>query len=210
MDISWIDPANITLTLSNQNYLKQDYARSDYDIPQVFFASYIWAIPGTKRFGFAGPQILSGWQVNGITTLRTGVPYNVLSGVDSNLDGIATDRPNLVGNPILSGRSRTQRISAFMNTAAFAQVPAGVPYGNVQRNVAIGPGFINTDLSAFKSFALWKEHSLQFRAEAFNLFNNVNLANPNVTLTSPSFGKISALYTNYSPRVIQFALKLYF
>jgi hypothetical protein len=210
MDISSIDPANITLTLSNQNYLKQDYARSDYDIPQVFFASYIWAIPGTKRFGFAGPQILSGWQVNGITTLRTGVPYNVLSGVDSNLDGIATDRPNLVGNPILSGRSRTQKISAFMNTAAFAQVPAGVPYGNVQRNVAIGPGFINTDLSAFKSFALWKEHNLQFRAEAFNLFNNVNLANPNVTLTSPSFGKISALYTNYSPRVIQFALKLYF
>ncbi len=210
MDISSIDPANITLTLSNQNYLKQDYARSDYDIPQVFFASYIWAIPGTKRFGFAGPQILSGWQVNGITTFRTGVPYNVLSGVDSNLDGIATDRPNLVGNPILSGRSRTQKISAFMNTAAFAQVPAGVPYGNEQRNVAIGPGFINTDLSAVKSFPLWKEHSLQFRAEAFNLFNNVNLANPNVTLTSPSFGKISALYTNYSPRVIQFALKLYF
>jgi hypothetical protein len=210
MDISSIDPANITLTLSNQNYLKQDYARSDYDIPQVFFASYIWAVPGTKRFGFVGPQILSGWQLNGITTFRTGVPYNVLSGVDSNLDGIATDRPNLVGNPILSGRSRTQRISAFFNTAAFAQVPAGVPYGNTQRNVEIGPGFINTDLSALKTFSLWKEHSLQFRAEAFNLFNNVNLANPNVTLTSPSFGRISALYTNYSPRVIQFALKLYF
>ena len=94
--------------------------------------------------------------------------------------------------------------------AAFAQVPAGVPYGNTQRNVEIGPGFINTDLSALKTFSLWKEHSLQFRAEAFNLFNNVNLANPNVTLTSPSFGRISALYTNYSPRVIQFALKLYF
>src|ERR1700735_542608 len=130
---------------------------------QDFFASCIWAVPGTGRFGGFGKYALSGWQLNGITTLRTGVPYNVLSGVDSNLDGIATDRPNLVGNPILSGRSRTQRISAFMNTAAFAHVPAGVPYGNVQRNVAIGPGFINTDLSAFKSFALWKEHSLQFR-----------------------------------------------
>ena len=210
MDITSIDPANITLTLSNQTYLKQDYGRSDYDIPQLFFASYIWALPGTKRFGVFGNEILSGWQLNGITTLRTGVPYNVLSGVDSNLDGIATDRPNLVGNPILSGRSRTEKIAEYFNTSAFAKVPAGVPYGDVQRNVEIGPSFINTDLSAFKNFALWREYNLQFRTEVFNLFNNVNLANPNTTLTSPSFGRISALYTNYSPRVIQFALKLSF
>lgn len=210
MDISSIDPANITLTLSDQTFLKRDYARSDYDIPQLFFVSYIWALPGTKRYGFVGPYVLSGWQVNGITTLRTGIPYNVFSGVDSNLDGIATDRPNLVGNPILRGRSRKQKISEYFNTAAFAQVPAGVPYGNVQRNVEIGPGFINTDLSAFKNFPVWRESNLQFRAEAFNLFNNVNLANPNTTETSPSFGRISALYTNYSPRVIQFALKLSF
>ncbi len=211
MDISSIDPANITLTLSDQTYLKRDYARSDYDIPQAFFASYIWAIPGTKHFGFLGSEVLSGWQVNGITTLRTGVPYNVLSGIDSNLDGIATDRPNLTGSPVLpGGRSRTQKIAEFFNTAAFSQVPARVPYGNVQRNVAIGPGFINTDLSGFKNFSVWRESSLQFRAEFFNLFNNVNLANPNTTETSPSFGRISALYTNYSPRVIQFALKLFF
>jgi hypothetical protein len=211
MDISSIDPANITLTLSNQLYLKQDYARSDYDFPQFFVAAYIWAIPGTKRFGFVGTDILSGWQLNGITTIRTGVPYNVLSGVDSNRDGIATDRPNVVGNPIFpGGRGRKQKIHEFFNTAAFAQVPATVPYGDAQRNIAIGPGFINTDLSAFKSFPLWKESNLQFRADAFNLFNNVNLANPNTTMTSPSFGVISALYTNYSPRVFQFALRLSF
>ncbi len=211
MDISSIDPANITLTLSNQTYLRQDYARSDYNIPQVFFASYIWAIPGTDRYGFIGRQVLSGWQLNGITTLRTGVPYNSLSGKDSNLDGIATDRPNVVGNPIFpGGRSRTQKINEFFNVAAFAQTPAGVPYGNAQRNIAIGPGFVNTDFSAFKNFPMWRESNLQFRAEFFNLFNNVNLANPNATLTSPSFGKISALYTNASPRVIQFALKLSF
>jgi Carboxypeptidase regulatory-like domain/TonB-dependent Receptor Plug Domain/TonB dependent receptor len=211
MDISSIDPANITLTLSNQIYLKQDYARSDYDIPQDFIASYLWAIPGTNRFGFAGRYILSGWQVNGITSIRTGVPYNVVSGVDSNRDGIATDRPNVIGNPILSSsRSRTQKIQEFFNTAAFAQVPASVPYGNAQRNIEIGPSFINTDFSAFKNFPLWRESNLQFRADSFNLFNNVNLANPNATMTSPSFGVISALYTNYSPRVLQFALRLSF
>ena len=211
MDISSIDPANITLTLSNQNFLKADYARSDYDIPNDFFASYIWAIPGTKRYGFFGTQILSGWQVNGITTFRTGVPFTVTSGVDSNRDGIATDRPNVTGNPILpGGASRTAKINAFFNTAAFSQLPAGVPYGNASRNIMIGPGFINTDFSAFKDFAMWRESRLQFRAEFFNLFNNVNLANPNGVMTSPSYGKISALYANSSPRVIQFALKYQF
>jgi hypothetical protein len=211
MDISSIDPANITLTLSNQLNLKQDYARSDYSIPQDFFASYIWAIPGTSRFGMFGKTVVDGWQVNGITTFHSGIPFNVLSGVDSNRDGIATDRPNLSGNPNLpTNRTRVAKINQFFNTAAFSQLPAGVPYGNVGRNVAFGPGFMNTDLSAFKNFPVWRESSLQFRAEAFNLFNNVDLANPNSTETSPSFGKISALATNYSPRVIQFALKLSF
>jgi hypothetical protein len=211
MDISSIDPANITLTLSNQTFLKADYARSDYDVPNNFFASYIWALPGTKRFGFVGTNVLSGWQINGITSFRTGIPFTVVSGVDSNRDGIATDRPNVTGIPILpGGRSRQQKIAMFFNTSAFSQLPAGVPYGNAPRNINIGPGFMNTDLSVFKNFSLWRESRLQFRSEFFNLFNNVNLANPNGTMTSPSYGKISALYANYSPRVIQFALKLSF
>jgi hypothetical protein len=211
MDISSIDPANITLTLSNQLNLKQDYARSDYDIPQDFFASYIWALPGTKRFGLFGRTVVDGWQVNGITTFHSGIPFNVLSGVDSNRDGIATDRPNISGSPNLArNRTRLEKINQFFNTTAFSQVSAGVPYGNVGRNVALGPGFMNTDFSAFKNFPVWRESSLQFRAESFNLFNNVNLANPNSTETSPSFGRISALATNYSPRVIQFAVKLSF
>jgi hypothetical protein len=211
MDITSIDPANITLTLSDQTNLKRDYGRSDYLIPNDFFTSYIWSLPGTKRFGMFGRTVVDGWQVNGITTFHSGIPFNVLSGVDSNRDGIATDRPNITGSPYLpGGRTRVQKIGQFFNTAAFSQVPAGVPYGNVGRNVAIGPGFMNTDLSAFKNFPVWRESSLQFRAESFNLFNNVNLANPNSTETSPSFGKISALATNYSPRVIQFALKLSF
>jgi hypothetical protein len=211
MDITSIDPANITLTLSNQFFLKQDYAPSDYDIPQFSNVSYIWAVPGTQRFSWFGKQVLSGWQLNGITTFRSGLPYNVLSGADSSLDGIATDRPNLVGNPVLdNGRNRAQKIARFFNTAAFAPVPAGTPYGNTHRNVEFGPRLLNTDLSAIKIFPLVEKTSLQFRAEAFNLFNNVNLANPNTTYTSPSFGKISALYVNSAPRIIQFALKLSF
>jgi TonB dependent receptor len=208
MDISSIDPANITLTLSNQTNIHADWARSDYDIPQVFVASYIWATPAVHRFGIIGKDILGNWQVNGITTIRTGTPFTVTSGVDSNLDGINTDRPNVIGNPILAGgRSRAQKIQGFFNTAAFAQVPAGVPYGNSGRNSQIGPGYLDTDFSAFKNMPVWRESNLQFRAEFFNIFNNVNLSNPNGTMTSPLFGKISA---SSPARIIQFALKYSF
>jgi hypothetical protein len=211
MDISSIDPANITLTLSNQIKIKADYARSDYNIPNYFFASYIWAVPGTKRFGFVGKELLTGWQVNGITSIHGGIPVNVISGTDSNRDGVSTDRPNQVGNPALSnGRSRAQKIAGYFNTAAFVAPPATQAYGNVRRNSIQGPGFFNTDLSTFKNFKVWRESQLQFRAEFFNLFNNMNLGNPTTQLTSGNYGKITALATNYNPRVVQFALKLSF
>jgi hypothetical protein len=146
--------------------------------------------------------------LNGITTLSTGSPFTVTSGVDSNLDSILTDRPNTIGNPSLGGgRSRTDKIHEFFNTAAFAQVPANVPYGNTRRNSIVGPGLINTDFSGFKNIPVWKESFVQFRAEFFNLFNNVNLTNPNGVLTSPLFGRISG---SANARIIQFALKYNF
>jgi hypothetical protein len=208
MDIASEDPSNITLTLSNQNNIGADRGRSDYDVPQHFVASYLWDSPKVRRFGIIGQDVISNWQLNGITTLSTGEPFTVTSGIDSNLDGTLTDRPNTVGDPIMpGGRSRTQKIHEFFNTAAFAQVPAGVPYGNTRRNSLIGPGLINTDFSGFKNIPAWKESYFQFRAEFFNLFNNVNLSNPNAVLTSPLYGQISG---SANARIIQFALKYNF
>jgi len=208
MDVSSVDPSNITLTLSNQTNISADRARSNYDVPQRFVASYLWNTPAVRRFGFVGKDILSNWQFNGIATLSTGSPFTVTSGVDSNLDSILTDRPNTIANPSLGGgRSRTDKIHEFFNTAAFAQVPANVPYGNTRRNSIVGPGLVNTDFSGFKNIPVWKESSVQFRAEFFNLFNNVNLTNPNAVLTSPLFGRISG---SANARIIQFALKYNF
>jgi hypothetical protein len=207
IDISSIDPANITLTLSNQNNISADKAPSDYDIPQYFVASYIWSSPAVNHFGIVGKDLLGNWQFNGITTIRKGTPFTVTSGVDSNLDGISTDRPNRIANPVVSGQSRAQKIAGYFNRAAFMQVPAGVPYGDSSRNSQFGPGLVNTDFSAFKNIPAWKESNVQFRAEFFNLFNNVNLSNPNGSMTSSLFGKISGSQT---ARQIQFALKYTF
>ena len=211
MDISSSEPANITLTLSNQLNPKADWARSDFDVPNRFIASYVWAPPNTRRLGFIGRHVLSNWQLNGITTLSSGSPFTITSGVDSNLDGINTDRPNEVANPFLSeGRPLGQKVKEFFNTAAFAQVPAGVPFGNVSRNSLLGPKFIDTDFSAFKNFRVWGERTLQFRAETFNIFNNVNLATPNATLSSPQFGTIGGLAGNAAPRILQLAVRYQF
>src|SRR5579872_2741002 len=90
------------------------------------------AFPKPKAFAFSEPQRFP-------VLFRTAV------------DGFNNDRPNQVGNPVLSGLSRTHKIQGFFNISAFAQVPPGVPYGTVGRNTLIGPGRVNTDLSAFKN-----------------------------------------------------------
>jgi hypothetical protein len=208
LDISSGDPSNITLTLSDQNHLSTDRGLSNFDVPQRFVASYLYETPKIARFGLLGKELLSDWQLNGITTLSTGTPFTVTSGVDSNLDSVQTDRPNTIGNPRLpGGRSRTDKINEFFDTDAYAQVPAGVPFGTTGRNSLVGPGLVNTDLSAFKNLPVWKESYLQFRAEFFNIFNNVNLSNPTAVLTSPLYGQISG---SAPARVIQFALKYNF
>jgi hypothetical protein len=95
----------------------------------------------------------------------------------------------------------------FFNTAAYAQVPAGQPYGTSRRNPLLGPGTIQTDISAFKRFAIYRGSSLVFRSELFNLFNRTNLGNPNGTLGAANFGAITSAGT---PRQVQFALKFEF
>ena len=126
-------------------------------------------------------------------------PSTLPPGWTPNLDTILTDRPDTVADPVLPrSRSRAAKIQEFFNTAAFAQVPLGAanPYGNTSRNSLIGPGIINTDLSAFKNLLVWRETQLQFRSEFFHLFNNVNLSNPTSVLTSPT---LAALPTRRTP-----------
>ena len=178
------------------------------DVPQSFVVSYIYAVPAVQHFGLLGKQALSGWQINGITSLRSGQPFNVTSGVDTNFDSTNNDRPNIVANPVLSGsRSRLEKKNQYFNTAAFVTPPAGQPYGNAQFDMLFGPKYVNTDVSAFKTFPIYRETALQFRGEVFNVFNNVNLNNPNSTKSSPAFGTIGGAS---AARIVQFALRLSF
>lgn len=204
-------PNGFSVLSGTDNYnLRADYGKTSYDQPQRFVVSYLWVSPEIHRWGYAGRAALSGWRINGITTLATGQPFNMVSGSDTNFDGTNNDRPNLVASPYLSNsRNRVQKIAEYFNPAAFAAVPAGTQTGsgNTQFNMMIGPGRKNTDLAASKSLPVWRESEIQFRAEAFNLFNNVNLGNPTAQLNSPNDGKITGAA---AARILQLALKYSF
>ena len=192
--------------------LGAEYASSDTDLRHHFVVSQIIELPfgHGKRFlshanGLAN-SIIGGWQLNSITTLQTGKPFNVVSsGNNPNYPGL---RPNLTGNPSVSHPS----ISAWFNTKAFT-IPAGqagstgagktLIVGNAGRNLVFGPGYSNEDLSLFKVVSLPREMKLQLRVEAFNLLNTAHYDNPISDMAAGKrFGQITG---GYSPRVMQFA-----
>jgi hypothetical protein len=124
------------------------------------------------------------------------------------------DRPNQLGPATLSNPSTAE----WFNVAEFETQAAGT-VGDESRNSLYGPRFAHFDFSLFKSFPLAERFKLQFRAEVFNLTNTPSFANPNATLLptglglgtqAGGFGTITATNANYTPREIQFALKLLF
>jgi hypothetical protein len=119
--------------------------------------------------------------------------------------GANGDRPNQIGSAHIANPS----ISEFFNTAAFAPQPIG-QIGDVRKNSLYGPHLRHLDLSLFKTFDLFENTKLQFRAESFNLTNTPNFSSPDGALGDATFGTISSTRLGTTPREIQFALKFLF
>ena len=215
------DASNFFSSAGDPNFPQNSFnvaaerGRSNFDVRQRLSASYSYALPFGKGRHYLADDglistILTGWETHGIITLQTGRPFTValLSEIDNSGTGRsilgfgANDRPNLVGDPELSNGSTLQ----WFNTAAFA-FPAPGTFGNAGRNILDGPGFQNVNASLVKNTALTERVNLQFRAEAFNLFNHPNFNLPDNFFGSPTFGRITSAR---DPRHIQFGLKLLF
>ena len=144
------------------------------------------------------------------------MPLNILAGSNVSGSGENKDRVNLVGNPFSNIPSTGTLAVYYLSPAAFSKPTAG-SFGNLGRDAIYGPGLGTVDYSMFKNFPIFREKIKgQFRAEIFNLFNRTNWAPPNVTLTSASFGQMTATRNASSapglgfaePRNIQLALKI--
>jgi hypothetical protein len=171
--------------------------------------SYVWDLPfgpgkliGANLHGVPG-LLAGGWQVNGITSFRSGSALSVYSSVSN-------DRGNRAGNyanRIADGNLPTDQRTAdrWFDTSAFTDPLFGV-YGNSGEGVLRGPGAMNWDLSFFKNTRIQEGKTLQFRWEMFNAFNKVNLSDPN-TWVGYNFGVITSAST---AREMQAGLKFIF
>jgi hypothetical protein len=215
-----------TNSLSSQGVVVQDstniggdYALSDYDARHRYVLSAIWELP------FKGNQLVEGWQLSVITQGQTGNPINILTNL--NFTGNANIRPDLLGQIEVFGRPDqwysnaicSPAIAGSCTASSVFALPVGPNHlGNLPRNAVTGPGFYNTDFSIIKKTKVGGA-TVEFRAEAFNVFNHPNLGNPplagrTATVGSTSFGIITGTRLptgdSGSARQLQFALKVLF
>ncbi len=151
------------------------------------------------------------WQVGLIYQVRSGTALTPSTTGDTALTGLGQQRPMIVDgvDPYLSEDQRVwvnNNSLQWFNMAAFAQNPAGL-WGNVPKGYLRGPGFWNVDLALSRN-VMFNGRRIELRVEAFNLFDHVNWANPNVTLANANQGRVTG--QNGDPRIMQFALKYSF
>jgi len=220
-DYSGSDVSDIGVVPGDMVNEQSNYANSDFDRRQRLVASYLYSLPDTYHGGSAfGKKLLNTWSVSGIVTLQSGTPFSIL-GEDTFFEATRADLTpgRTLASAIKSGNV-AHRLNAYFDPSAFAiPLTIGDPgFGQLGRNIIRGPKQINTDFSIMKSIPVTESQRVEFRAEFFNLFNNVNFANPINSIylagtnpTNPSetnFGRIAT--TTTGPRVVQFALKYNF
>lgn len=214
-DYSGSDVSDITLLPGDMVNQDHNYGNSDFDRRHRFVASYLYNLPSAYHGSSAIPKkLVNSWSVSGIVTLQSGVPFSIL-GADSLFEFTQGDLApgRTVQSAIKSGnvadRLGINGAPPYFDTTAFVAPTADTSdFGTLGRNIIRGPKEINTDFSIIKAIPVIESQALEFRAEFFNLFNNVNFANPVGVITSGNFGQIAS--TTTGPRVIQFALKYTF
>jgi hypothetical protein len=198
-------------------------ASSNFDERHVLNFGYDWNIPFFKSGGITH-TILGGWEYSGVTSFNTGSPFSVTYSDVSDNAGVANgigsaSRPDLVGDPNSSFAQNPQQglRQQFYNPAAFA-VPTALTFGTAGRNILRNPNHLNFDMALFKNFQIRESMNLEFRAEAFNVFNHFQPGNLGGDSGSAggsgntAFPGNDFLYINsaHNPRILQLALKFLF
>jgi hypothetical protein len=214
-DYSGSDVSDIGVVPGNMVNEQSNYATSDFDRRHRFVASYLYNLPDAYHGSSAfGKKALNSWSVSGIVTLQSGLPVSIFGRADFFVSTRADLAPGRTLESAIKSGNVADRLgnnnNPYFDTSAFTQPPLFTPdWGQLGRNIIRGPKQIDTDFSIMKSIPVTESQGVEFRAEFFNLFNNVNFANPvNIIYPSSNFGSI--VTTTTGPRVVQFALKYTF
>jgi len=185
-DLNSDNDGTVTLT----NIFDPEYNRgpADYDVTHTFSSNVIYEIP------WATDKIYGGWQLSGILYARSGLPLTITSSQSMLSTGLTNNRPNMLCDPAASNPT----VDQWFNASCLQQVSDTTgTFGSMGRNVVRGPGDFNIDMSLIKNTRFGNVNT-EIRIEAFNVFNHLQLANPNTTFGSSSFGTITAMLASPS------------
>jgi hypothetical protein len=181
--------------------------RTNFDFRHIEFATLVWEMPFGKGRRYLSSSnrmadgVIGGWDFAFTEQYRSGAPLSIGGGFSNLGNGWGT-RADIVGNPVTSNPSP----SLWFNTAAFAR-PALYTWGSSPLGILEGPGSLQFNTVLSKRFRVAEQKDIQFRWEAYNLFNHVNYNNPNTNIASSLFGRITSAG---SARSMQLALKFNF
>ena len=186
--------------------LRAGHGPSGFDVRQRAVISWVWEMPWGPngrwlRDGGVLGAVAGGWQLAGIATMTTGRPFTVF--MQTGVNNGAPSWPNRIG----SGKVDNPSVDQWYNPRDFVAPPANT-YGDSGRGILYGPGHINFDTSLSKRFTLMRRANLEFRWDAFNLFNHPGFGFPNQNFDSPTAGRITT--TVVDNRSMQFSLKFNF
>ncbi len=178
---------------------------ANFDIRHAASISYVYALPFFKHGGVEH-SLLGGWQISGITTLQTGLPFTPTNGTTfgdnaglANGATLITSFPDLVGSP---NNVPADVKAAFASHGPFGkleynplafQLPVGLTFGDAGRNLLRLPGRVNFDFGLFKRFAFKERYAFEFRWENFNLFNHTQPDAISGNISSGGAGATSAM-----------------
>ena len=202
-------------SIQNPYNLQADKGPSATDLPQIFSAAWVYALPfgGGGKFSTGNSLVnalIGGWNLNGVLSLNSGTPFDVGSGKDiaqtgnyNYGNGYGYERANLVGSLYPGNKTPAE----WINVASF-QVPTLSTFGNLGRDTLRSDWNKNLDLSLFRQFPITERFRMEFRFEAFNVTNTPIWAVPVSSLEASNFGAVT--HTASTPRQLQFGLKFYF
>ncbi len=184
----------------DERNLRLERGLSFFNAGRRVSAGYVWHLPSVR---FAGP-LLRSWSMSGTVTLQDGTPLNPFYfGLDFANSG-TPNRPNIVPGQSISLPRSLRNAEQFFDTGAFS-TPAPYTFGNAGRDIIPGPGNNIFDIALHRQFRIREGHTVELRAESFNVFNHPNwgIPGPNPDF-GPFFGKI---FTSGEPRRMQFGLR---